>query len=209
MCVRTDFGLLCLASRESELDAAIGAAQELARLHNQGAEHTRVEVYALKGRVAETDDEAAKGIASEVRALLDGMSEGIAKADPAQIREAASRARKLGALLDDATSLKVSDAVSEAREAARVIVKRVVDGGESIEAVVKEIKTEAQETARFAFLDMDPVADIAEPETTPVAVDLGEVSEEEFVALATNARVKTRRGPKKAKPVELDMDEVK
>lgn len=169
VCVRTDFGLLCLASREAELDAAIAAAQSLAREHNRTACCTVVEIYALKGRVAETDDEAARGIASEVRSLLDQMDAGVAAGDPKAVREAAGRAKKLAQLLDETTSGRVSDAVAEAREAARVITKRVVDGEEALAAVLADIKSDAREAARFAFLDVEPAAEIAEPAgfTTP------------------------------------------
>ncbi len=220
VCVRTDFGLLCLASREGELDAAVAAAQALALEHNRGAQHTSVEVYVLKGRVAESDAEATKGIAAEVRGLIDGMSAGIAAADPKAIREAASRARKLGALLDESTSLKVSDAVAEAREAARVIVKRVVDGGEEAATVVAELKTEAQDLARFAFLDLDPVAEIAEPIESARDLDIIKatseatgIPEELLAQVGRDAEAPRRKSAKKAATEQgrlvplLDLDE--
>ncbi len=218
VCVRTDFGLLCVGSREAELDAAVAAAQELARAHNATAEHTRVEIYALKGRVAETDDEAAKGIASEVRALLEGMDAGITKGDPKAIREAASRARKLAQLLDNETAVKVSDAVAEAREAARVIVKRVIEGGEAVEAVVKEISSEARDAARFVFLDMEPVAEISEPAAVatdldlemtasfPVDGDLAASVDRAAKTLAA-AEVKRRKNAKRAAARQLDIED--
>lgn len=167
VCVATDFGLLCPEARESALDEATTAAKALADEHNRTAEHTRVDVYVMKGRIASSDEEAARGIAAEVRGLLDGMERGILAGDPVAVREAASRARKLEQVLDDAAAKKVGEAVSEARSAAREIARRVIDSGEAIETVVTEIRRERIETARFAFLDVDPVTDITEPSTPP------------------------------------------
>ena len=167
VCVLTDFGLLCPAEKEADLDEAIDAAQEMADKHNASSDTTRVSIFVMKGRVAETDDEAARGIAAEVRGLLETMDRGVAEGNVEAVRAAANRARKLTQVLDESAGNKLADAVAEARDAAREIVKRVIDGGEALEIVVREIKTEARDTARFAFLDTGdepaPVAAIAEP----------------------------------------------
>lgn len=163
VCVRSDFGLLCPETKENDLNAAIAAARQLASTHNASSTHTQVEVYVLKGRVADSDEEAVKGIAAEVRALLDGMSAGIDAADPEAIRKAATRARRMGAMLDAASAGKVAAAVTEARDAAKQIVRRVIDGSEAAETVVAEVDRTLIDAARFMFLDLDPVAEPSEP----------------------------------------------
>lgn len=172
VCVATDFGLLCPEAKEAALDEAIEDARALVAAHNEDREvRTRVDFYVLKGRVASSDEEAARGIAAEVRGLLEAMDRGVAAGDPAAVREAASRARKLEQVLDDVTAKKVGEAVSEARAAAREITRRVIDGGEALDAVVSEISRERIEAARFTFLDVEPVGEIAEPAAEARVVD--------------------------------------
>jgi hypothetical protein len=155
ICSQTRFGLLCPLTKEAELDAAVAEARVFTDAHNAGAVHTRVSVYVLKGRIAETDEEATRALASEVRDLLDEMDTGIRSVDPKRIRAAADRAKELGAMLDDAQSAAVDRAVETARKAAREIVKRVVKGGEDAELVLETIATKPIDSARFAFLDLD------------------------------------------------------
>lgn len=172
VCVRSDFGLLCPEDREVELDAAIETAHAAVDGHNDTAKITRVDVYVLKGRVASTDEEALKGIAAEVRGLLEDMDNGVAAGNVDAVREAASRAKKMGAMLDDETSEKVRAAVAEAREAAREIVKRVVDGEEQLATVLESVTLDAIKTARIAFLDVDePAADLPLVRKTAAELD--------------------------------------
>lgn len=166
VCLRTDFGLLCPESREAELDAAVGASRELAAAHNRRKGGARVEVYVMKGRVASTDQEAARGIAAEVRGLLDEMRAGIGACDAEAVRAAASRARRMGQMLDDDAARAVGEAVSEAREAAREIVRRVGEGGEEAAAVAETLGRAAIDSARCMFLDVDAPA---APEPAPPA----------------------------------------
>lgn len=158
-CVRTSFGLLCLADREEELDKAIAEARALAGKFNGKARFSRISVYALKGRIAETDQEAAKAIAAEVQELLEQMGEGIASCDVAAVRDAANRAKGINSMLEGKQAEAVSAAVAAARTAARQIVKRVEKGGESAEAVLLELQTKPIETARFAMLEIEPPAE--------------------------------------------------
>jgi hypothetical protein len=167
----TSFGLLCPESREVDLDKVIAEARKIADEHNATAQSTQVSVFVLKGRIASSDEEAARAIANEVSGLLRQMEEGIRKVDVTAIRDAANRARKMGAVLDEAQAKQLSEAVTSAREAARLIVKRVENGGEAAEVVLGELDTKAISSARFAFLDLE--AGAAPAGATMPAVELG------------------------------------
>lgn len=175
-CIKSDFGLLCPVSLEAKLKDKIDEAQALAEKFNDGPQQIRVEVYVVSGRVADSDEQAARAIASEIRGLLDGMNQGIAEADPEAIRQAANRARNLGAMLDEESAGRVKKAIVEAREVAKAIVKRVKGGGEVAEKVIAEFKLEALQAARFAFLDMDAPKVAACGEEQLPSIDAGRVA---------------------------------
>jgi hypothetical protein len=153
-CQATGFGLLCPQEREAALDVAVAAARQIVDSHNEVAEHTRVGLFVLKGRVASDDAEAAKAITSEIAELVVKMDAGIKEFDPKSIREAADRARELSAMLGDEERSKVSAAVAQARSAARTIVKRIEKEGEDRNTVLLDIQRGQIESARIAFLDM-------------------------------------------------------
>lgn len=155
VCSHSAFGLLCPVSREEELDKAIAEARELTNYFNESASTVHLSVYVLKGRIAESDSEAARAISGELRDLLTGMQEGIAEADVEKIREAANKAKKLGGMLDESAGRKVSAAIEEAREVAREIVKKATKKGEDVGAYVASVKAKAIEEARFSFLDLE------------------------------------------------------
>jgi hypothetical protein len=167
ICAATGFGLLCPENRESELDEAIRRARVIADEHNATANCTRVQIYALKGRIASTDEEAARAIGQEVTALLETMARGVEKLDVKAIREAATRAAEMGAMLGDEQIKAVSEAVEQARKAARTIVKRVEKGGEEAATVLQDIQRGAIERARFAFLDTEIPADAPVSDPSP------------------------------------------
>lgn len=155
VCARTAFGLLCPETREGELDAAIAEARKVAEEFNATAGFARVRVYAIKGRIASTDEEAARAIASEVRGLLSDMENGVRRADAAMIRDAAKRAKQVGAVLGAEQADKIEGAIEAARKAAREIVKRVAKDGEDAQAVIRQLSIAPIEQARAAFLDLD------------------------------------------------------
>jgi hypothetical protein len=163
VCCASEFGLLCPQADEAELQAAIEAAREVARTHNAGAARTQVDVFVIVGRVAQNDVEAARAIGAELRELLDAMKGGIAAADPEVIRDAATRARNLAAMLSADVVGQVSAAILEARTAAREIAKRVQRAGEQAAQVVAECSVQRIDTARFAFLDLDEHQTQSEP----------------------------------------------
>lgn len=177
VCTPSQFGLLCSEANEAELDEAVKAARELCDAHNDVATTTAVGVYVLKGRIAATDDEAARAIASEVRGLLDTMRSGILAGDIEAIREAASKTKKLGAMLDPSTATKVGAAVEAARTAAREIVKRVKVGTEKLPDVLSQLKLDELDAKRFSCLDLDDAVPV---ESLPVVVSGGlDIDDEE------------------------------
>jgi hypothetical protein len=154
LCSSTSFGLLCPVGVEGALDAAVASARALVRSHNEGARYTHVTFYVLKGRIADSDEEAARAIADEVGELLARMNGAIDRLDPKAIRDAASKAREMTAMLDDAAAETVAEAIKQARKAARQIVARVQEKGEAAQVVLADIQRGALEKARIAFLDV-------------------------------------------------------
>lgn len=173
VCAASDFGLLCPSDRQKDLDAAIIEARKLADAFNADAVRSTVNIYIVCGRIAQDDEEAIRAINGEVRELLEAMESGIKAADVEAIRAAANSARQLGQMLTESAGEKVGKAIEQARSAAREIVKRVEKDGEAAATVVAELKLDAIDSARFAFLDLDgakhveslaPVAPVVELE---------------------------------------------
>lgn len=186
VCARTSFGLLCPAGDEPRLDAAVAKARTLVDEYNEGAAGTRVTVYVLKGRIAGTDEEAARAIVSEVQGLIDDMGRGIDALDPEAIREAARKAQDLGGMLGPEKAEAITGAVEAARKAARQIVAKYEKGGEQAAVVLADIQRGALEKARIAFLDLGaavlPVGDDATP-----AADLNRAAQLELDTLPAPA----------------------
>lgn len=173
VCVATAFGLLCPATREAELFGAVAQARALVATHNETAACTRVAVYVMTGQVADTDEENARAIGEEIRSLIQTMSAAIDRLDPDALREAASKAQRVSAMLAPEQADRVGAAVTAARKAARDITRRVEKGGEIAAVVLADIQRGAIEQARIAFLDLDGPAETT-GEALP-AVDLGRV----------------------------------
>jgi len=169
VCAETKFGLLCPTDREADLDAAVTRARAIVDSHNVDARCTRIAIYTIKGRIADSDQEAARSIASEITRILDAINDGIAKANPKAIRYAVKAAQEMGAMLAPEQVQTVSDAIEQARKAARTITKRVVTGGEDAIKVIQDIQRGAIERARFAFLDTDDSPAVATGEGMPQA----------------------------------------
>jgi len=162
VCSATTFGLLCPTENEGALDAAIVTARAIVEAHNAQATHTRVSVYALKGRIASDDAEAARAITQEIAGLVAQMDRGIASFDPKAIRDAANEAREMSNMLGEAAKAKIDGAIEQAREAARMIVKRIEKEGEDRAVVLADIQRGQIESARIAFLDLDGTTEQSE-----------------------------------------------
>lgn len=168
-CCQSTFGLLCPQSKEDKLAEAIAEAQDLANKHNQTASHTRVEVFVITGRVADSDEQAARAIGSEVREIIDAMEAGVRNASPEAIRDAATKARGMAAMLSTDVQNKVSAAISEVRTIARDIVRRVEKSGESAASIVSGLKLERLTDARFSVLDLDGDGAVPDQLSIPLA----------------------------------------
>jgi hypothetical protein len=158
LCSKTSFGLLCALDNAAALEAAVAEARAIVNEFNATAAYTRVQIYALKGKIASTDEEAARAIGQEVASLIADMDAGISKLDPKAIREAANKAREMASMLGEEAAGKVEGAIEQARKAARAIVKRIEKEGEAAAFVLADIQRGAIEKARIAFLDLGEAA---------------------------------------------------
>lgn len=169
VCAVSAFGLLCPEASQTKLELAIKEARRVVEAFNRRAKLTRVGVYVISGKIARDDVEAVRAIKSEVRDLLNSMSEGVKTLDVEAVRSAANKARNIGSMLSPEAAEKIKGAIEAARGAARKIVK-------AGEAAAQEIDQEAVRSitqARTAFLDLeDDAAEIAHPTSEARAVDL-------------------------------------
>lgn len=168
VCARSDFGLLCPESKQGELETAIRKAREVCVDFNLTARITEVSFYAITGRIAADDVAAVRAINSEVRALLDDMSEGIKKLDVKSVRDAADKAKKLGQMLSPEAQARIQEAILAARD----VATKIKAAGETaaIEIDVTTLATLAQ--ARTAFLDLDGDTELVDPDAAGRAIDL-------------------------------------
>jgi hypothetical protein len=173
VCANSAFGLLCPENIAGNLDNAITEARRIAEDFNATAKLTRVYVYILAGRIAPDDVEAVRAINGEVRDLLADMAEGVSNLDVKVVRDAANRARNLGQMLSPDAQSRIQVAIDAARGAARQIVKAGEQAAQEIDQRTIARITEA----RTAFLDLDPVAEVAAPAAEARSLDLEPTSE--------------------------------
>lgn len=167
-CIQTAFGLLCPTANEAKLDLAIREANDRIERFNASATTTRIGVFVLKGYIVESDTEAVRALGGELRELFDTIKEGVGEANVKKIRDAADRAKSIGAMLDAEAGQKVQAAVEEARSVARKIVKQLSEGSQQAFEFATTANLEAIERARFAFLDMEASAPVAAEDALPV-----------------------------------------
>jgi hypothetical protein len=189
VCAASAFGLLCPEDREKDLATAIEAARKEADEFNKSAKYSHLGVYVMTGRIAQDDVEAVKAINSEVRDLLRDMQSGIKSLDVKAIREAARKARNLGAMLTPEAEKRIKDAIDAARGVARDIVKAGETAGVEIDK--ESVKRITQ--ARTAFLDI---------EVKPVRVGKGKGRAVDLAPVDAPKPVKAKRQP--ARQVELE-----
>jgi hypothetical protein len=201
-CAKSAFGLLCPESNLDKLALAMKEARRVVDRFNRTSRLTRVAIYIITGRVAQNDVEAIRAIKSEVRDLLGSMAEGIKNLDVKTVRDAANKARSLGAMLSPGAAGQVKTAIEAARDAARKIAKA---GEEAAQAVDREA-INALNTARTAFLDLVEEGEQTEVEAATseaVAVDIDPESEAELPPAPAPVRAKAKRtnGAAKKQPV--------
>lgn len=167
VCTKSKFCLLCPETNKDKLDAAIAKARAIADEFNATAEITTVEVNVLVGKISPDDVEAVKAINSEVRDLMDTMARGLAKLDVDVVREAARKAKSIGAMLEPNAQERVQKAIEVARAAASQIVKAGETGAIEIDQVSIQRITEA----RTSFLDLDDATEVQAPVAAVPVVD--------------------------------------
>ena len=153
LCIRTTFGLLCRSDKEADLDNAIVEARAMAQEFNAISQHTFIRINAIKGRIADNDEEAIRAILQESKDLLEQMDRGLSEGDVRILRDAANRARRLTEMMGEEAAGTVNEALVAAREAARKVVRAAKKEGDSVLAVVDQIDRDQFDKARFAFLD--------------------------------------------------------
>lgn len=164
VCSHTAFGLICPLDREGMLNEATAEAKLLVEEFNRSATQSQIRIFVMRGRIASTDEEATRGLASELQSLIAAMDKGISDLDPEAIRDAADRAKQMTALLSDEQVATVSDAIAQARKAARAITARVEKKGEIAAVVLADVQRGAIEKARMLFLNLDaPAASNEQP----------------------------------------------
>lgn len=168
VCAFSEFGYLCRADREKELDEAIVSAREEASTFNETSKTCRVSVFALKGRIAESDAEAARAVGTDLLDLIREMEKGVEGMSVKDIRDAASKAKKLITMVDDTTAKMVEAAVEQAREIATELRKNL-DKGERGANEAREVVKNANMSAITKAREALDVVDLDQPEERPVA----------------------------------------
>lgn len=202
VCSRTSFGLLCPESWEKQLVEGIAKARAVADEFNRKSRVTELAVYVIVGRVAQDDVEAVRAINSEVRDLMKEMASGIKDLDVKRVRDAANRARSVGAMLTPEAAERIKGAIDAARASARQIIKAGEEAGQAIDKeAIKKINQ-----ARTAFLDLDDSAVLPEkaPRAAGRAVDLA--PEEESANVRRSKTRKARAAAKRAGGSQLEFD---
>lgn len=168
-CAQSSFGLLCPETREAALKDAIRDARVLAEEFNRSTNLTRINVNVIAGRIAADDAEALRSINQEMRELLTAMEEGLQRLDAKAVRDAADKARQLGAMLSPYAQGEVQKAIEVARGAAR----RITKAGETAAIEIDTATLRTIRASRTAFLDLEGDDEISAPTVTAGrAVDL-------------------------------------
>lgn len=156
LCVHTEFGLLCLLTKEGELDAAVAEARAKVNAFNEQAKTCKIQVHTVKARIADNDAEAIRALVDEARDLLDAMQLGIKNADVEAIRDAATalKSKRLADIMTPQSSSWVNTAMEAARETATALVRRAGNLGNTALNSVIEVETESFTTARMEFLEL-------------------------------------------------------
>lgn len=162
VCSVSAFGLLCPEVDKDKLESAMTEARKIVEAFNEGASTTTIGIYVLLGRVMPDDVEAVKALNSEIRELLADMSSGVENGNVDAIRDAASRVKGIGEMLNTDAQTKVEMAVKTAREAAKAIVRERDREGTQGTVFVDKSAIKRINELRTAFLDLDD-AEVAAP----------------------------------------------
>ena len=159
VCYATEHGLLCPEEKRPALEEAFQKATRLCAEFNATSNTTRLKFNALAGRIAQDDVSAVKAINGEVRDLLAEMTRGIENLDAERVKDAASRAKKIGNMLSPELQSRIDGLVTEVRAQA----KKIVDAGEQAAIAIDAAVINRLATARTAFLDLDDAVAVEAP----------------------------------------------
>ncbi len=168
VCSASAFGLLCPESQADDLAEAIAAARKIADEFNATAALTRLTVHVITGRIAQDDVEAVRAINSEVRELIEVMTEGVKNLDVTAVRDAANRARSIGQMLTPDAQVRIQLAIDAARNCANRIKKAGEQAAQEIDK--RTLQTLAE--SRTAFLDLDDMKPVQTIRGTGRQLDL-------------------------------------
>jgi hypothetical protein len=186
ICAKSDFGYLCPEAKQSELEAAIRQATEICDDFNLTARITEVNVYTITGRIAATDEQAARAIKGELNNLLEAMDAATQKFDVKAIREFRAKAQKLGQMLTPDVRKSLDEALDERRTLATKINKAIKAGEEASKELDAQTLA-ALARSRTAFLDLDGETEVRDTEAVARALDL-DPDVEASAEYVTNAR---------------------
>lgn len=182
-CSNTPFGLLCPLGKEEALDAQVVEAEKLVAEFNATAIHTRVDVYVIKGYIADGDEKAARGIANELSELIEKMSSAVTARDPDAIKAAMRKAKALASMVDEDSKARVSKALEAARASAKDIAAMIkAHGNANIALITDTNKAILDEMAEsFTVLDLEAPVVVEGEAMAPVStgeLDLGSPADE-------------------------------
>ena len=118
VCIETPVGLLCPQDRVAELDAAVTEAERIVAQHNASALHTWVSVNVLPAEIVASSERSNRAIAAQMAGLVDQMRMALETANPKAMREVATKAKSLSAMLAPAQEEAALAAVESVRRAA-------------------------------------------------------------------------------------------
>jgi len=151
VCTNSAFGLLCPEAKAVELEKAVAEARAIVDAFNSTASLTRLRFNLITGKIMPDDVEAIRAINGEMSDLLASMAEGLSNLDVAKVRDAANKAKSVGAMLTPAAQAQVQAAIDVARKTARQIVSAGEEGAAEIDrAAIRKVLD-----ARTGFLDVD------------------------------------------------------
>jgi hypothetical protein len=183
VCANSAFGLLCPESKASELAAAVDEARAIVDAFNRSAGLTRLSFNLIAGKIAPDDVEAIRAINSEMSDLMASMAQGLSNLDVSKVRDAANKARSVGAMLTPEAQERVKTAIDVARKAARQIVSAGEEGAVEIDrASIRKVLD-----ARTAFLDLEDGTEVEAPQAIARPVEWTE-EDTLFVPVTVSSR---------------------
>lgn len=150
VCSQTAFGLLCPATKLIELNNAVTEARAIVAAFNDDAKITKVYFSCLAGQINPNDKAAVEAINNEMAELISTMEQSLKALDAEGVREAAGRAKKLSAMLNNASQVQATIAI----DAARALATKIVAAGDTGSVTIDTATLTALAESRTAFLDL-------------------------------------------------------